>query len=229
MAQWQIPADLHSQISGGPICFHRDHSIGCRDGRIPRYSDSHACIKCVSALTEGRFSLDVHQIHKKHRKTFLTFWSFVDIREPDDCWEWQGKRAGTSPIFPLSRHWTSGRNFSAQRTAVWLSHGDIGRLPIKAICGNRNCCNPLHLRVKGVPHFFHRRHLSNINLEFNSRKLAGETNLFLRTVKDRDPQGFGRIQKMNDLWIAARIAHDGPLDPEKMAQTILENLNSKNE
>ena len=229
MAQWPIPADLHSQISGGPICFHRDHSIGCRDGRIPRYSDSHACIKCVSALTEGRFSLDVHQIHKKHRKTFLTFWSFVDIREPDDCWEWQGKRAGTAPIFPLSRHWTSGRNFSAQRTAVWLSHGDIGRLPIKAICGNRNCCNPLHLRVKGVPHFFHRRHLSNINLEFNSRKLAGETNLFLRTVKDRDPQGFGRIQKMNDLWIAARIAHDGPLDPEKMAQTILENLNSKNE
>lgn len=224
MGQWQIPPDLHTHISGGPICFHRDHAIGCRDGRIPRYSDSHACVKCISALTEGRFSLDVHQIHKKHRKTFLTFWSLVDIREPDECWEWQGKNTKGSTFFGISRHWTSGRQFSAQRVAFWLTHGDVGRLPIKSICGNKSCCNPLHLRARGVPHFFHRRHLSNINLEFNSRKLVGETNLFLQTSKDRDPQGFRKLQETNELWIAARIAHNGPIDAEEMARKIMENL-----
>ena len=230
MSQWRIPPDLHSHISGGPVCFHKDHSIGCLDGRIPRYTDSHACIKCVSALTEGRFSLDVHQIHKKHRKTFLQFWTMVDIQGPDDCWEWHGKQTRSGqPIFDISRHWTSGRGFSCQRSAVWFTHGDVGRLPIKAMCGNPSCCNPLHLRVKGVNHFFHRRHLKTIDLEFNSRKLIGETTLFLQTVRDRDPIQFKKIQQQNQLWIEARIAAGGPLDPLEMARKIAENIASGSE
>ena len=62
MAQWALPPDLHTKIESGPICFFHEHSIGSRDGQIPRYSDSHACVRCVSALTEGRLSLDVHKI-----------------------------------------------------------------------------------------------------------------------------------------------------------------------
>lgn len=230
MAQWRVPPDLHSKISGGPICFHKDHSIGCKDGRIPRYSDSHACIKCISALTEGRFTLDVHTIHKKHRNKFLTFWSMVDIQGPDDCWHWNGKKTKSGQsIFDVTRHWTSGRGFAAQRSAVWFTHGDVGRLPIKSICGNPHCVNPLHLRVKGVPHFFHRRHLRNIDLEFNSRKLIGETSLFLQTTMDRDPVQFTKLQKQNELWIEARIAAAGPLDSEEMARKIVEKLSGRNE
>ena len=67
MAQWSLPPNLHSEIAPGPICFHKDHSIGSRDGLIPRYKDSHACVKCVSALTEGRLALDVHNIEKIQR------------------------------------------------------------------------------------------------------------------------------------------------------------------
>jgi len=228
MAQWTIGPNLHSHISGGPLCFHKDHSIGCRDGRIPRYSDSHACVKCVSALTEGRFSLDVHQIHKKHRKKFLEFWAFVDIQGPYDCWEWHGKKtAKGQSIFNISRHWTSGNGFAAQRSAFWFSHGDIGRLPIKPVCGNPHCMNPLHLRAKGIPHFYHRRHLRTIDLEFNSRKLIGETTLFLQTTLDRDPVQFKKLQESNQLWIEARIAANAPLDSEAAARRIIESLSGK--
>ena len=62
MARWALPPDLHQRTVGGPLCYFRDHNLGSRDGRIPRYDDSHACVRCVSALMEGRLSLDVHRI-----------------------------------------------------------------------------------------------------------------------------------------------------------------------
>ena len=98
---------------------------------------THACVRCVSALTEGRLSLDVHRIHRSHRRRFLEFWSFVEIREPDECWPWHGPKhsANNSTYFSYPRHWGKGRQYSAPRVAFWLTWGDIGRLPIKHTCG----------------------------------------------------------------------------------------------
>ena len=73
MAQWPLPPNLHSEIAGGPVCFHADHSIGSKDGLVPRYTDSHACVKCISALTEGRLYLDVHKIEIKYLLRFLEY------------------------------------------------------------------------------------------------------------------------------------------------------------
>ena len=86
MARWPIPPDLHTRTIGGPLCPHAEHSIGSRDGRVPRYDDSHACVRCIAGLTEGRLSLDVHKIEKTHRRRFLEFWSYVEIRGLDECW-----------------------------------------------------------------------------------------------------------------------------------------------
>ena len=223
MSQWSLPPArlLHKEITGGPICFHREHNIGAKDGRIPRYSDSHACVRCIAALTEGRFSINVHNIDKKHRRNFLTFWSLVEIRDPDECWDWQGTTAANGACtFSNPRHWTGGRQFAAHRTAFWYSHGDIGRLPIKRLCSNPKCVNPLHYKAQGVPHFFHRRHLKEIDLAFNNRKLIGETNLFLRTMASRDPASFKRIQAVNELWIRARMKGDGPVSASDISDQL---------
>lgn len=228
MAQWSLPPGrlLHSEISGGPMCFYRDHNIGARDGRISRYSDSHACVKCIAALSEGRFAIDVHKIDKKHRKNFLTFWSLVDIQGPDDCWEWHGKKNALGKnIFPNPRHWTSGREFAASRSAVWFGFGDVGRLPIKRVCDNPSCCNPMHYRIQGVPHYFHRRHLKLVDLEFNRRKLVGETSLFLTTMQAKDPVNFRKLEKTNELWIQARIALNSPVTSEQTARDVINNVN----
>jgi len=222
MAQWPIPPNLHSKIEGGPVCFCKDHSIGSKDGRIPRYSDSHACVRCISSLTEGRLSLDIHEIEKKHRRRFLEFWSFVEIGTADECWPWHGPThsRSRSTYFSMPRHW-GGRQYSAQRCAVWFSWGDVGRLPIKAVCGNNDCCNPLHLRVKGVPHFFNHRHLHAINLEFNSRKLMEDTQRFLETTRDKDPKRFEKIEKDNKIWIDFRMNASGPLDTKTLINANL--------
>jgi len=221
MGHWPIPPDLHSRTEGGPICPFTDHSLGSRDGRIPRYDDSHACVRCVSALSEGRLSLDVHRIHKSFRRRFLEFWSFVDITEPDDCWEWRGtihSRHGTS-YFSFPRFWSSCQQYSAPRVATWFTWGDIGRLPIRHVCGNPNCCNPLHIRIKGVPHYFHNRHIQLIDLEFSSHKLLHETQSFLVTTRDKDPRRFEKLERNNKLWIETRLRSDGPVDAKSLAQS----------
>lgn len=210
MAKWTLPPNLHSEIEGGPICFFHEHSIGSKDGRIPRYSDSYACVRCVSALTEGRLALDIHKITRKHRRKFLEFWSLVDIRGPDECWLWQGnkRRGWGSGHFHVARHWSRSNTHSAQRVAVWYTWGDIGRLPVHPICGNVNCCNPLHLRVKGVPHFYHQRKLQLMDLEFNSMKLLRQTQEFLEASMAMTPERFEKLSRQNETWIEQRLVGD---------------------
>lgn len=214
MSRWAIPPNLHSETIGGPLCFFHEHSIGSRDGRVPRYSDSHACVRCISSLTEGRLSLDVHKIHRQHRRRFLEFWSFVAIEDPDTCWPWQGSMHSIShsTYFPVPRHWCAGRQFSAPRVATWFTWGDIGRLPIKNVCGDVTCCNPLHVRIVGVPHYYHNRKLQLIDLEFSSKKLLIETQQFLEASRDKTPARYRKIEQVNRHWIERRISQDTPVD-----------------
>ena len=210
MAKWSIPPNLHHEIEGGPICFFHEHAIGSKDGRIPRYSDSYACVRCVSALTEGRLSLDIHKIGRQHRRKFLEFWSLVDISGSDDCWEWQGSKCPrwNSGRFHIARYWTRGNAHAAQRVAAWYTWGDVGRLPIHPVCKNVNCCNPLHLRVKGVPHYFHQRKLQLIDLEFNSMKLLRQTKDFLEASSSMTPKRFEALLQQNEAWIEQRMLEE---------------------
>jgi len=213
MARWAIPDDLHSRITSGPICPFLDHSRGSLDGNIPRYDDSHACVRCIGALTEGRLALDIRQIHPQHRRRFLEFWSFVDIKDPSECWPWQGPiyADGSSSYFPFPRHWGRSRQYSAPRVAAWFTWGDVGRLPIDHICGDKFCCNPLHLRVKGVPHFHHNRRLSSIDLVGALGRLRSDTSEFLRVTREHNPKRYEKIERMNIEWISRRAGADGPL------------------
>jgi hypothetical protein len=213
MARWAIPPDLHSRIESGPICPIREHSISSVDGQVPRYDDSHACVRCIASLSEGRISLEIHKIHPRFRRRFLEFWSLVDIRSPDECWPWMGPqyRDGSSTYFPMPRHWNTSRQFSAPRVAVWFTWGDIGRLPIEHICENKTCCNPLHIRVRGVPHFHHNRRLAAVNLATESRRLTENTHEFLTITHEQAPARFRRLEELSGDWIRRRIEADAPL------------------
>ena len=225
MARWSIPADLHSRIISGPLCPFLDHSHGSLDGQIPRYDDSHACVRCIAALTEGRLQLSIRRIHPQYRRRFLEFWSFVEIRGPGECWPWHGPRYanGSSSYFPLARHWATSRQFSAPRVASWFTWGDIGRLPITHACEDNFCCNPLHIRVSGVPHFHHNRQLASIELVSSSRRLQRDTGEFLLITRDQAPRNFKRLQKMNAEWISRRADADRPLTRQELVTASSED------
>lgn len=227
MARWAIPPNLHSVIEGGPPCFHAEHNIGCKDNLIPRYNDSHACVRCIAALSEGRLTLDAHRISRKHRRRFLEFWSLVEIRSPDECWPWHGQfhKGTTSGFFSVRRHWHVSRAFSAFRVAFWYSWGDVGRLPIVHTCGHNDCCNPLHMRAKGVPHFCMSPRQMAANLEFSTSKLHDETLWFLHTYRERNPMAFNKLKRQNEDWIADMMAEeeedsDTEIDEKMIAETL---------
>lgn len=211
-------SSLSDSIIMGPPCPFSAHSIGSRDGLIPRYAETHACVRCISALTEGRVSLDVHRIHRIWRRRFLEFWTFVEIGDPDECWPWHGQIHSTTNkgYYPMSRHWHSATNTNQNpsRVAGWFTWGDFGRLPVRNTCGDRNCCNPLHLRVLKVPHFFHNRKLDRLDLSFDSRKLDAEIRAFTELTRERQPLRFQKLQRINGDWVDLILSDGAPILPE---------------
>lgn len=69
------------------------------------------------------------------------FWSRVDIRTDDECWEWQkSKTQGYGDV------WIDGKIWKAHRYAWFLTHQRHTSLMILHSCDNPPCCNPKHLR-----------------------------------------------------------------------------------
>lgn len=70
------------------------------------------------------------------------FWSRVDRRGPDECWEWTASRYPTGYGYIT----IGGKKSYAHRVAYELTHGPIpGGLHICHRCDNPPCCNPAHL------------------------------------------------------------------------------------
>jgi hypothetical protein len=203
---------FHAEIGTGPLCLFRDHNAASRDGRVPRYSDTQACVQCIQELTTKRCSLDVHRIQPHWRRTFLEFWSLVEIRDFSECWPWHGNRRtnADSGYFSMTRHWTTGRSFSPSRVAFWVTWGDIGRLPIKLACRNPCCCNPLHLRAQGVQHYFLNQRLQIMSLDFSSKELARQTAAFVRGSSGGQKHRNDAYWRNNRTWLQRRLDCDPP-------------------
>lgn len=74
------------------------------------------------------------------------FWRQVLVREPDECWPWQGSLQ--SQGYGDTRWY--GKHELAHRVAYMLGN-NLPELPPSSVlilhsCDNRPCCNPAHLR-----------------------------------------------------------------------------------
>lgn len=70
------------------------------------------------------------------------FWSKVDRRGPEECWEWKCGRGD----FGYGAFSIKHRNRGAHRVAWVLSNGPIPRgMWVCHSCDNPPCCNPAHL------------------------------------------------------------------------------------
>lgn len=72
------------------------------------------------------------------------FWSYVNVTEPDDCWEWtRCKHKRGYGRFQVNR-----KAILAHRLACEYEWGspEVEGLYVLHSCDNPKCCNPSHLR-----------------------------------------------------------------------------------
>jgi hypothetical protein len=76
------------------------------------------------------------------KNTIEDFWKLVDVREPDECWEWQG---GCVP-FGYGHFRLDGKRWVTHALAFTLLSNPIpkGKCVLHK-CDNPPCCNPKHL------------------------------------------------------------------------------------
>lgn len=77
------------------------------------------------------------------------FWNLVDIKSPEECWEWQGyrDRKGYGSFNPAWEGYPL--KVRAHRFSYLITKGEIPKGKIVAHgCDNPPCCNPAHLSAK---------------------------------------------------------------------------------
>ena len=95
------------------------------------------------------------------RNTPEKFWAGVDVRGPDECWEWTGyQHEGYGRV--RYKDLTAAKNIvRAHQVAYCLSNDcplpPVGKV-IHHLCENKLCCNPSHLELLELPeHINHHR------------------------------------------------------------------------
>ncbi len=79
----------------------------------------------------------------RHKNTPEDFWSLVDKKGEDECWNWKGHIHDSG----YGQFGMDGIQY-VHRLAYILTHGSIPkRLYILHKCNNPSCCNPNHLEA----------------------------------------------------------------------------------
>ncbi len=124
---------------------------------------------------------------------YVRFWSLVDVRGEDECWEWRGN------IFVKTgygRFYVGGKGRRAHRVALSLALGrELDGLALHS-CDNPPCVNPRHLR-EGT----HKDNAEDMISRDRQARMRGESNH--RSVLSE--HGVEAIKKMKSDGVQQKV------------------------
>ena len=109
----------------------------------------------------------------------IRFWSKVDVRNLNECWEWKANRVKGYGQFKYL-----GDPVSAHRVAWILSHNKEipeGKLILHK-CDNKSCCNPSHLYCGTQSDNMADREHRNPGKSGRRSRLGGDNILLIRSM-----------------------------------------------
>lgn len=89
----------------------------------------------------------MEQLVSTDAKLNKRFWSKVDIKEENECWNWKGAkisngRSGSS-FYGIFKY--KNKRYRSHRLAYFLINNEIPNMLVCHTCDNTLCCNPNHL------------------------------------------------------------------------------------
>lgn len=120
-------------------------------GHQGNFGQMGECLDCMAEVLVGRCEVNVKNFDFDTYWQVKRFWEKVDIKGPDECWEWQGavKKNGEETVACFLSPFHSAKTQSAARVAFWTSRGYTGKLRTFHQEGCAiTCCNPRHLKLR---------------------------------------------------------------------------------
>jgi len=133
----------------------------------------------------------------------MRFWSKVDIRSPEACWEWQASLNSNG----YGRFKIASYNMVTASRVALISH--TGQEPVGSLalhtCDNRRCCNPHHL--------YWGTHQDNMDDKVARGRCYGgdQSGVKNGAAKLNEEQFALVVQRLKDGWPNTRIAADLPI------------------
>lgn len=138
------PAGSSSTIADTIADGHQGASPTLVAVRMSGGTSSMTCPECGRAVRPQ----DASKHARSHDPVGIAgrFWSKVDRRGPDECWEWQGTRYSDEPRRNYGQFVANGRRHRAHRFAWELANGPMpAGLDACHRCDNPPCVNPGHI------------------------------------------------------------------------------------
>lgn len=146
------------------------HRLGA-PGHKGNFGLMNECLDCMAEINRGKCEINVKNFKFDYYWQVKSFWEKVDIKGQDECWLWKGatKKNGSETVAYLPSPFHSAKTQSAARVSYWVSRGYTGRYRVTHQQGCSSlCCNPLHLRLKGVELKTEPTEISVINLSYGN-------------------------------------------------------------
>lgn len=95
-------------------------------------------------------------------ETKQRFWSKVDVRGEDDCWDWKAAISTSKNVITKTGSWSPPRysdlSTNVHKAAWQLTYGYISKdVRVAHLCKNSLCCNPKHLVANTLTERFWRK------------------------------------------------------------------------
>lgn len=122
----------------------------CTHNHTIRSKDQHWCYECAHKIISNVCGFDVNYLHAAYKHKYVDIWGSMQLHSFSQCWTFHNKKGKSSKrvCLPSYRSFYSkqrAENVTAHKAIYQCAWGDVGNLSVTRTCGNRECCNPLHL------------------------------------------------------------------------------------